>query len=108
MGKFYIKKKGDHFRFCLKARNGQVLLSSEGYLAKSACENGIASVRTNSQDKDQFEIHKAKNGQPYFNLKAKNGQVVAKSGFYLRNSALQNGITSVMKNAIDAEIIDNS
>ena len=46
MGKFEIKKdKAGEFRFNLKARNGQVILSSEGYKAKPSCMNGIEYVR---------------------------------------------------------------
>ena len=43
----YIDKAGE-FRFRLKARNGEIILSSEGYKAKASCENGIESVRKNA------------------------------------------------------------
>ena len=36
------------FRFRLKARNGEVIATSEGYTAKASCENGIESVRKNA------------------------------------------------------------
>ena len=39
----YTDKAGE-FRFRLKARNGQNIGKSEGYRAKAACLNGIASV----------------------------------------------------------------
>lgn len=45
----YLDKKGE-FRFRLKARNGEPILASEGYTAKSGCKNGIDSVRTNVVD----------------------------------------------------------
>ena len=51
MGKFEIKKdKAGKFRFNLKSGNGQVILSSEAYNTKAACENGIASVAKNAPD----------------------------------------------------------
>ena len=51
MGKFEITKdKAGEFRFNLKAGNGQVILSSEGYKTKDACNNGIASVKKNAPD----------------------------------------------------------
>lgn len=109
MGKFEIKKdKAGKFRFNLKARNGQVILSSEAYNTKSACENGIESVRKNSQKDAMFERKKAKNGSPYFNLKATNGQVIGKSEMYSGTSGMSNGIKSVMKNAPKAGVQDNS
>ncbi len=43
----YTDKAGE-FRFRLKARNGEIILASEGYKAKASCENGIESVRKNS------------------------------------------------------------
>ncbi len=45
----YTDKKGE-FRFRLKARNGQIIATSEGYVAKDSCMNGIESVRKNAED----------------------------------------------------------
>ena len=42
--------KGGEFRFRLKASNGQIIASSEGYKSKKSCMNGIASVRKNAPD----------------------------------------------------------
>ena len=109
MGKFVIyKDKKGQFRFNLKAANGQTILSSEGYSGKAACENGIESVRTNSQNDDRYERLTAKNGSPYFNLKAANGQVIGNSEMYSNTSAMENGITSVKTNAPDAKVDDES
>jgi uncharacterized protein YegP (UPF0339 family) len=109
MGKFEIKKdKAGKFRFNLKAGNGQIILSSEGYNTKSACENGIESVKKNSQNDNMFERKVAKNGSPCFNLKASNGQVIGTSEMYSGNSGMENGIASVKKNAPKASVEDNS
>lgn len=40
--------KAGKFRFRLKARNGEIILASEGYKTKASCENGIESVRKNA------------------------------------------------------------
>ena len=45
----YVDKAGE-FRFRLKATNGQVIATSEGYVSKKNCENGIASVQKNAVD----------------------------------------------------------
>ena len=37
-------------RFRLKARNGEIIATSEGYVAKAGCMNGIESVRKNAPD----------------------------------------------------------
>ena len=38
------------YRFRLKARNGEIIATSEGYKTKTSCENGIASVRKNAAE----------------------------------------------------------
>ena len=45
----YVDKAGE-FRFRLKARNGEIIATSEGYKAKASCLNGIESVRKNAPD----------------------------------------------------------
>lgn len=45
----YTDKKGET-RFRLKAKNGQIVASGEGYTTKDACLKGIASVRRNAKD----------------------------------------------------------
>jgi uncharacterized protein YegP (UPF0339 family) len=45
----YQDKTGE-FRFRLKATNGQVIATSEGYKAKESCLNGIASVQKNAPE----------------------------------------------------------
>ena len=45
----YTDKAGET-RFRLKAANGEIILASEGYKAKSSCMNGIESVRKNAVD----------------------------------------------------------
>ena len=107
MGKFeiYCDKSGEH-RFRLKAGNGQNILASEGYSSKAACENGIESVRKNSQDEDKFEVKEAANGKFHFNLKAGNGQVIGTSQMYADMSGCKNGCESVATNAPEAEVVE--
>ncbi len=45
----YTDKAGE-FRFRLKAKNGEPIAASEGYVAKAGCKNGIESVRKNVVD----------------------------------------------------------
>lgn len=45
----YADKAGE-FRFRLKATNGQVIATSEGYKSKSGCMNGIESVKKNAPE----------------------------------------------------------
>ena len=45
----YNDKAGE-FRFRLKAKNGQIIATSEGYKAKAGCLNGIESIKKNAPD----------------------------------------------------------
>ena len=47
----FVDKAGE-YRFRLKATNGQIIATSEGYVAKASCLNGIESVRKNAVDGD--------------------------------------------------------
>ena len=54
--KFEIfKDKSGEFRFRLKAKNGEIIAVSEGYVKKDSCKKGIASVRKNSVDAPVIE-----------------------------------------------------
>ncbi len=104
MGKFVCKTGKDGKRyFNLKAGNGQVILSSQGYASEASCQNGIESVRKNAAA-DRFEKLESKDGKPYFVLKATNGQVIGRSEIYESMRACDNGIASVKKNAPDATV----
>ena len=106
-GKFEIKAgKTGKFRFNLKASNGQVILTSEAYDARAAAVRGIESVRKNSANDKRFERKTAKDGSAYFVLKAANGEPIGKSEMYKSTASMENGITSVGKNAPDAPVVD--
>lgn len=44
------KDKAGEFRFRLKARNGEIIATGEGYKSKDGCKNGIDSIRRNAPD----------------------------------------------------------
>ena len=107
MAKFEITtRKNGEFQFNLKASNGEIILTSEGYTTKAACLNGVESVKKNSAFEERFDKLVAKNGKPYFNLKATNGQIIGQSQMYASERNRNNGIASVMKNAPVAEVVE--
>jgi hypothetical protein len=106
-GKFELKKATNgQFYFNLKAGNGEIILSSELYEARAGAENGIESVRKNASLDERYELKTSAKGDPYFVLKAGNGQVIGKSEMYSSESAAKNGIDSVQRNASDARVED--
>ncbi|KPE51184.1 YegP family protein [Chryseobacterium indologenes] len=109
MGKFIISKRADHdFQFSLKAGNGQIILTSQGYASKASCQNGIESVKIHSQDDSKYERNIAKDRRSYFNLKAGNGQIIGTSQMYESENGRENGIGSVKNNAPTALVEDES
>ena len=67
--------------------------------AKAGATNGIESVRKNAPLDERFERKTSKADEPYFVLKADNGEVIGVSEMYSSKSAMENGIESVKKNA---------
>lgn len=106
-GKFELKTSANgKFHFNLKAGNGQIILSSEMYETRGAAENGIESVKNNAGDAARFERRTSEKGDPYFVLKASNGQEIGRSEMYSSDTAMENGIESVKTNAPDGTIAD--
>ena len=121
MGKFVIRATNTGYKFDLKAGNGEVIATSEVYESLAACKNGVASVQKNAPvagvenqtvegyeavKHPKFEIYNDKAGEFRFRLKATNGQVIATSEGYKAEASCVNGIESVKKNAVDAEIVE--
>lgn len=121
MGKFVIRKTNTGVKFDLKATNGQVIATSEVYSSMDGCRNGVASVVKNAPvagvenqtvegyetvKNPKFEIYTDKAGEFRFRLKATNGQIVAVSEGYTSMKNCENGIESVKKNAVDAEVVE--
>lgn len=121
MGKFVIRKTNTGVKFDLKAGNGEVIATSEVYTSDAACKNGIASVQKNApvapvenqtvegyatEKNPKFEVYKDKAGEFRFRLKATNGQIIAVGEGYKALAGCMNGIESVKKNAVDAQIVE--
>lgn len=106
-GKFelYSDKAGE-FRFRLKAGNGEIILSSEGYKKRASAMNGIESVKKNAANDARYEKKEGSSGKFSFNLKAANGQVIGTSQSYKSESGRDNGVESVKKNAPGAPVAE--
>lgn len=108
-GRFELHPSGTgSLRFVLKAGNHQVILTSQSYASHAAALGGIESVRTNAALPERFDRRESKAGEPYFVLKAGNGQIIGQSEMYLSAAGMENGILSVARNAPEAELKDLS
>ena len=102
-----VAKDGEFF-FHLKGDGGDILLSSEMYKAKASAQKGIASVKTNSAVERHFERKTSVKAQPYFVLKAGNGEVIGQSRMFHSTADREAGIAAVRQSAPAAETVDLS
>lgn len=79
---------GQH-RFHLRTAKGAVLVTSEGYSARTAALTGLLSVLDNGGDRARYDLRAAAGGGTYFNLKAANGAIIATSSIYADAAAAQ-------------------
>jgi uncharacterized protein YegP (UPF0339 family) len=87
------------FMFNLKAENHQVILTSEVYEQKQSALDGIASVQANGPYSKNFEHKLSTASEPYFVLKAQNGEIIGTSQMYSSQAAAEAGIASVQINS---------
>lgn len=106
MAQLQVFRGSNHqFYFRLKSSNGKTILSSEGYVAKQGCLNGIESVRLHSRSDSNYE-RKTSNSGYTFNLKASNGQIIGRSEVYESSAGRDNGIEAVKRDTPSAPVID--
>jgi uncharacterized protein YegP (UPF0339 family) len=83
------------YYFHLMAGNGQNVLRSQGYTRLASAEGGADSVIANGNDKRNFELLQASNGDWYFNLKAANGETIGTSQLYATKYNAERGAVAV-------------
>jgi len=102
---FKLSRSGTQFHFVLRAPNHRTILSSERYTTEAAALKGIEAVRKCAASEDGFARRLARNGEPMFNLVARNGEVVGTSETYRSMASREKGIASVMANAGRAPVV---
>ncbi|WP_367391883.1 YegP family protein [Lewinella sp. LCG006] len=108
ISKFFLFKspRDDQYYWHLKAKNNEIILQSEGYVSKQGAEKGIQSVRENSPFDERYERLDSKDGQYYFVLKARNGEIIGISETYTTKASRDAGIETVKREAPCAPIED--
>lgn len=99
----FLGKNNEHY-FRLINEKGEVLLSSEGYTQKDGLINGIESVKKNILATDNYELKTAANGKHFFNLKAKNGQVISTSAMWDSKDQMETGMKKMISEVPQAEV----
>ena len=82
--------------FHLRAKNGEIVLQSEGYSSRAKATAGVKSVQANGVLASRYTVLPAVDGRFYFLVKAANGQTIARSQLYATKSNADRGVETVM------------
>jgi uncharacterized protein YegP (UPF0339 family) len=95
-GVFQTFKGADgQYYFHLVAGNSEKVLQSEGYTTLSSAKKGVASVKTNAVNSKNYKLLQAESGDWYFNLVAKNGEIIGTSELYRTKTIANKAISTV-------------
>lgn len=96
----------DTYTFNLKSGNHQTILRSQTYQTREGALKGVASVQKNSMMDHHFGRLTARSNEPYFVLRAGNGEVIGKSEMYESTNGMEDGIASVKANGASTTMRD--
>jgi len=91
----FQSEKDQLYYFHLKASNGEIVLSSQGYKSKWGAQKGIAAVKRNGKDEGSYIANTSKNRKHFFTLKSGNGRIIATSQFYEQAASCEKTIRSI-------------
>ena len=106
MATFQIFQSSGQYWYHLRADNGEIVQSGEGYTSKASCENGIQAVQANCQT-HRFQSF-LESGQYGFNHVATNGEIIGRSEKYTTAQSRDQGIQVVLREAPEAPVQDQS
>lgn len=101
---FKLMRSGSQFHFALCASNHRKILASERYTTVASALKGIEAVRTSVKRENGFARKTARNGEPMFNLVARNGEIVGTSETYRRTASCEKCIALVRRSAGTAPV----
>jgi uncharacterized protein YegP (UPF0339 family) len=83
------------FYFHLRARNGEIVLGSQGYTTKSSALSGIQSVKTNGVDDARWTVFEAIDGEFGIRLQAGNYRTIGMGELYTTESNANAGVDTI-------------
>lgn len=93
------------FYFNLHAKNGAIVLSSEGYTTEASALNGAFSVAENGIDEGRYQLRAAAHGGVYLVLRAKNNRIIATSEVYASKGNAERARDSIIELLYDIELL---
>jgi uncharacterized protein YegP (UPF0339 family) len=107
MCKFIIRTGKHHqFFFDLKTENGDLILSSEAFHTKAACNTAIEALKAVARDDNKFDRMKSADDHFYFVIKAANGKAMVKSVLFANPADRNAAIKRVEAEAHDAVTVE--
>lgn len=102
------KKLDQPYHWVLKAPNHEVILKSENYASKHGALNGIESTQKHCPFDENYQRLEASDASHYFNLKAKNHEIIGTSETYTTKVMRDHGIEAVKNYGITSYIKDET
>ncbi len=87
---------GDHY-FRLRAKNGAIVLQSEGYGSYSGAMDAVETVKGLAGHVESYEVLEAQNGQHFFHIVADNHEIVARGEMYASKHNAERGAENVRR-----------
>lgn len=88
--------KDGRYYFALHAKNGEIVLQSQGYSTEAAALNGTFAVADNGTASARWRLLASGDGGYYLDLVAANNEVIATSEVYTTRSAAQAGEAAII------------
>lgn len=106
VGKWIIKEKGEgEFVAYLYANNKELMLTSETYSSPDGAKKGIATIKKNATENENFTYYRDKNKNYFFKLKTSKNRFLCAGETYANKSACLKSIESV-KNFVDSPLAE--
>ena len=106
MATFQIFQSSGQYWYHLRADNGEIVQSGEGYTTKANCRHGIRSVQANCRP-EQFKCFFTA-GQYGVNHVAANGEIIGRSEKYTTTQSRDHGLQVVLREVTSARVEDLS
>lgn len=104
-GKFDFFEEGGQFMYRLKASNGEVLFTSNGYSSKASAITGLEVVKK-AIEAGSFHVKKDKQGRYQFELYALNKSMLITGETYPNKESCMNALDSVRRFYQKAKIVE--
>jgi len=101
------KQENNTYNFSLNTTSGNALLYSVGFSSKEEIKNVVRGLNMLDKLHYKFERKTDHNGNFFFNLKDKKGQLIGNSQLYGSEAGMENGIKNLKKRIATLKISES-